>query len=200
MASRDAGHDEPAFLHPTAVVDDGAVVGAGAKVWHFAHVCAGAHVGAASVLGQGVYVGPGVVIGRGCKVQNQVSVYEGVVLADEVFVGPSAVFTNVLRPRAHVSRRDEFLATRVGRRATIGANATILCGVTIGERAFVGAGAVVIRDVAPGRLVLGAPARPVGWVCACGERLADEGAVKRCTRCGASWQQAAHGGIEESPA
>ena len=187
-----------ARVHPSAVVDEGAWLGPGVKVWHFAHVSAGARVGADTVLGQGTYVGPGVEIGRGCKIQNHVSLYEGVVLADEVFAGPSAVFTNVRHPRAHVSRRGEFHPTKIGRRATIGANATIVCGVEVGARAFVAAGAVVTRDVAPGRLVLGNPARPVGWACGCGERLADEGTIKRCERCGSSWREAAHGGVEEA--
>jgi UDP-2-acetamido-3-amino-2,3-dideoxy-glucuronate N-acetyltransferase len=200
--SVEARGDDPAgreaYVHPSAVVDEGAILGAGVRIWHFAHVSAGARVGSGTVLGQGTYVGPGVEIGRGCKIQNHVSVYEGVVLADEVFVGPSAVFTNVRHPRAHVSRRGAFRPTRVGRHATIGANATIVCGVEVGERAFVAAGAVVTRDVAPGRLVLGSPARPAGWVCGCGERLADEGEIKRCARCGASWREAAHGGVEEA--
>lgn len=156
--------DLEASVHPTAIVDEGATIGAGARLWHWVHVCPGAVVGEGSVLGQGVYVGPGVRIGKGCKVQNHVSVYAGVVLEDEVFVGPSAVFTNVYNPRAHVSRRDAFLPTRIGRRATIGANATVVCGVTIGERAFVAAGAVVTRDVPPGALVRGAPARVSGHI------------------------------------
>ena len=198
MGGRGENAEPAASVHPTAVVEDGAVLGAGVRIWHFAHVCAGARIGPGTVLGQGTYVGPGVEIGRGCKIQNHVSVYAGVVLADEVFVGPSAVFTNVRHPRAHVSRRDEFDATRVGRRATIGANATIVCGVAVGERAFVGAGAVVTHDVAPGRLVLGTPARPAGWACACGERLVDEGTIKPCVRCGASWREASHGGVEEA--
>lgn len=198
MGRRGEDEGRETYVHPTAVVDDGAVLGPGVQVWHFAHVSEGARVGSGSVLGQGTYVGPGVEIGRGCKIQNHVSVYEGVVLADEVFVGPSAVFTNVRHPRAHVSRRGEFHPTRVGHRATIGANATIVCGVDVGERAFVAAGAVVTRDVAPGRLVVGNPARPAGWACACGERLAGEGTVKRCDRCGASWREAAHGGVEEA--
>jgi UDP-2-acetamido-3-amino-2,3-dideoxy-glucuronate N-acetyltransferase len=183
-------------VHPTAVVDDGARLGPRVKVWHHAHVCAGADVGEGTVLGQGVYVGPGVRIGRGCKVQNHVSVYEGVTLGDEVFVGPSAVFTNVRNPRAHVSRRGEFAETRVLARATIGANATVVCGVTLGERCFVGAGAVVTRDVPPGALVLGAPARVAGAMCGCGERLPGPGPRFACARCGARWRARAGGGTD----
>lgn len=178
------------------MVDPGAVLEPGVRVWHFSHVSTRAVVGRGSVLGQGVYVGPGVRIGRGCRIQNQVSIYEGVTLEDEVFVGPSAAFTNVRNPRAHVSRRDEFLPTLVGRRATVGANATVVCGVRIGERAFVGAGAVVTRDVPPGVLVLGAPARPAGFACECGEVLPADGDPRRCGRCGAAWRLAAHGGLE----
>lgn len=186
-----------AFVHPTAVVDEGAVLGAGVKVWHFAHVCSRARVGPGTVLGQGVYVGPGVRIGAGCRVQNHVSVYEGVELEDDVFVGPSAVFTNVRNPRAHVSRKGEFLSTRVGRRATIGANATVVCGVTLGAGAFVAAGAVVTRDVAPGVLVKGCPARPAGYACACGEVLERAPGELACGRCGARWRRdAATGGLE----
>ena len=187
-----------AYVHPSAVVDEGAHLEPGARVWHFAHVCRDARVGADTVLGQGTYVGPGVEIGRGCKIQNHVSVYEGVVLEDEVFVGPGAVFTNVRNPRAHVSRREEFETTRVGTRATIGANATVICGVGVGARGFVAAGAVVTRDVAPGQLVAGCPARPIGWVCACGERLGEIGPELACRRCGATWREAAHGGVEEA--
>jgi UDP-2-acetamido-3-amino-2,3-dideoxy-glucuronate N-acetyltransferase len=185
------------FVHETAVVDDGAVLEAGVKVWHFAHVSSAARVGAGSVLGHGVYLGPGVVVGRGCRIQNQVSVFEGVRLEDEVFVGPGAVFTNVATPRAHVSRRDAFLPTLVGRQATIGANATILCGNRLASRSFVAAGAVVTRDVPAGVLVMGTPARPVGWACGCGERLSGSRPPLRCAHCGAGWVDDGEGGITE---
>jgi UDP-2-acetamido-3-amino-2,3-dideoxy-glucuronate N-acetyltransferase len=183
----------PAFVHPTAVVDPGAVLAPGVKVWHFAHVCAGATVGPGTVLGQGTYVGPGVRIGAGCKVQNHVSVYDGVTLEDEVFIGPSAVFTNVRNPRAHVNRRSEFGPTLVRRRATIGANSTIVCGTTIGEAAFVGAGAVVTRDIPPRVLVLGCPGRPAGFACDCGEILPR--AAFTCVRCGAEYASDGGGGL-----
>jgi UDP-2-acetamido-3-amino-2,3-dideoxy-glucuronate N-acetyltransferase len=189
----------PAFVHPTAVIDAGAVLEPGVKVWHHVHVSAGARVGEGTVLGQGVYVGPGVRIGRGCKVQNHVSVYEGVTLEEEVFVGPSAVFTNVLRPRAHVNRKEEFLPTLVRRRATIGANATVLCGRTLGEGAFVGAGAVVTHDVPPRVLVVGAPARAVGFACDCGETLPSGGPLA-CRRCGAAYAKADGGGLRRTDA
>jgi UDP-2-acetamido-3-amino-2,3-dideoxy-glucuronate N-acetyltransferase len=196
--------DAPAaFVHPTAVVDPGATVEPGAKVWHFAHVSEGARVGAGAILGQNVFVGRGVEVGRGCKVQNNVSLYEGVRLEDEAFVGPSAVFTNVRFPRAHVSRRHAFEGTVVGRRATIGANATIVCGVRIGEGAFVGAGAVVTRDVPDYALVLGVPARRVGHACGCGERLprgrGGRGAI-RCAACGAAYLAVRGGGLAPAPA
>lgn len=168
------------FAHPSAVIDDGAKIGAETKVWHFCHVMSGARVGQGCVLGQNVYVGGEATVGDGCKIQNNVSVYDGVHLEDDVFVGPSAVFTNVRHPRAHVSRKDEYSPTRVGRGATIGANATIVCGVSVGEYAFVGAGAVVTRDVAAHALVLGNPARQIGWVCECGERLPAEQVCGRC--------------------
>jgi UDP-2-acetamido-3-amino-2,3-dideoxy-glucuronate N-acetyltransferase len=174
-------------------VDEGAVLGPGVRVWHFAHVCAGATVGAGTVLGQGTYVGPAVRIGAGCKVQNNVSVYEGVTLEDEVFVGPSAVFTNVRNPRAHVNRRGEFLPTRVGRRATIGANSTVVCGTTIGEAAFVAAGAVVTKDVPPRVVVKGCPGRAAGFACDCGELL-PRGALD-CARCGAGYAADGGGGL-----
>lgn len=187
----------PPFVHPSAIVDDGAVLGDGAKVWHFAHVCGGARVGAGSVLGQNVYVGPGVSIGTGCKLQNNVSVYEGVTLEDDVFVGPSAVFTNVRTPRAHVVRRGEFAPTLVRRHATIGANATVVCGVTLEEGAFVAAGAVVTKDVPPFAVVKGVPARVTGFACGCGEMLAGGARPRRfvCARCGAAYARAAGGGL-----
>ena len=159
------------FVHPTAVVDDGAVIGAGTRIWHFAHILPGTRIGERCVIGQNVMVGPKVAIGNGCKIQNNVSIYEGVTLEDDVFCGPSMVFTNVLYPRAHVNRRDEFLPTLVRQGATIGANATIICGTTIGRYAMIGAGAVVSRDVADFALVVGAPARRIGWVSRSGDRL-----------------------------
>lgn len=184
----------PPFVHPTAIVDAGALLEPGVKVWHFAHVCAGARLGAGTSLGQSCYVGPGVAIGKGCKIQNHVSVYEGVTLEDEVFVGPSAVFTNVRTPRAHVSRRGEFAPTRVGRRATIGANATIVCGTTLGEACFVAAGAVVTRNVPPRALMMGSPARPKGWACDCGEPL--RASTVPCPRCGGRYRVRPDGGLD----
>jgi UDP-2-acetamido-3-amino-2,3-dideoxy-glucuronate N-acetyltransferase len=177
----------PYWSHATAVVDAGARVGAGTKIWHFCHVMAGARVGAGCVLGQNVFVAAGAVVGDGCRVQNNVSIYDGVDLADDVFVGPSAVFTNVRAPRAAVSRKGAFVPTRVGRGATIGANATIVCGVEIGAYALVGAGAVVTRDVAPHAVVTGVPARRTGWACLCGEERGR--APARCAACG--WSRGA---------
>lgn len=163
-----------AFVHATAVVDPGAEIGAGTKVWHFCHVSAGARIGARCVLGQNVMVSAGVTVGDGVKIQNNVSLYTGVAVEDDVFLGPSMVFTNVLTPRAFIGRMGEIAPTLVRRGATVGANATVLCGVTIGRYAMVGAGAVVTKDVADHALVVGNPARPVGWVSAAGERLGDD--------------------------
>ncbi len=161
-----------AVIHPSAIVDAGATLGDGTKVWHFAHVCAGARIGAGCSLGQGVYVGNDVVIGDNVKIQNNVSVYDAVTLEDDVFCGPSMVFTNVYNPRSAVSRKDEYRKTRVRQGATLGANCTIVCGTTIGRYAFVGAGAVVNRDVPDFALMLGVPARQAGWMSRHGERLA----------------------------
>lgn len=160
-----------ALVHRTSIVDDGAEVGAGTRIWHFCHVLPGTLIGADCSIGQNCMIGPRVKVGRGAKIQNNVSLYEGVELAEDVFCGPSCVFTNVLTPRAHVSRKDEFGATRVGRGATIGANATIVAPCSIGEFAMIGAGAVVTRDVAPYALVVGNPARQMGWVSRAGERM-----------------------------
>ncbi len=160
-----------AFVHESAYVDEGAEIGSGSKVWHFCHVSAGASVGRDVSIGQNVYVGGRAVIGDGCKIQNNVSVYDDVVLEEDVFCGPSAVFTNVYNPRSAVNRKAEYRTTRVRRGATLGANCTIVCGVTIGEYAFVGAGAVVNLDVVPFALVVGVPARQVGWMSRFGERL-----------------------------
>jgi UDP-2-acetamido-3-amino-2,3-dideoxy-glucuronate N-acetyltransferase len=188
---------ESAFVHPTAEVHEAAGIGADSHIWHFCHVMAGASIGEDVSLGQNCFVAPGVTIGRGSRLQNNVSVYEGVELAEDVFVGPSAVFTNVRNPRAFVSRKDEYEVIRVERGATIGANATIVCGVTIGSYAFVAAGAVVTRDVLPHSLVAGVPATPAGWACRCGERLRfkDEGQAV-CSRCSQVFRY--HGeGVEE---
>lgn len=160
-----------ASVHASAIVDEGAVLGEGTRVWHFAHVCAGARIGDDCSLGQGVFVGNDVHIGRNVRIQNQVSVYDAVTLEDDVFCGPSMVFTNVLNPRAAVPRKDEYRRTLVKRGATLGANCTVVCGVTIGEHAFVGAGAVVTRDVPAYALVVGVPARRIGWMSRHGQRL-----------------------------
>lgn len=174
------------FVHPTALVDAGVEIGRDSKIWHFSHILAGSRMGERCNVGQNVVIGPKATIGNGCKIQNNVSVYEGVVLEDDVFCGPSMVFTNVINPRAHVSRKHEFKVTRVGRGATIGANATIVCGHQLGRYSFIGAGAVVTRDVPDFALMVGNPARQVGWVCMCGERLFDD---LTCPACGAVYQE-----------
>lgn len=158
-------------VHPSAIVDEGAQIGPGSRVWHFVHVCAGARIGAGVSLGQGVFVGNKVRIGDRCKIQNNVSVYDNVTLEDGVFCGPSMVFTNVYNPRALIERKAEYRDTLVKRGATLGANCTVVCGVTIGEYAFVAAGAVVNRDVPAYALMVGVPARQVGWMSEFGERL-----------------------------
>ena len=159
------------FAHPTAVIDSPCEIGAGTRIWHFSHVMQGCRIGERCNLGQNVVVSPGCVLGNGVKIQNNVSVYTGVTLEDDVFCGPSMVFTNVINPRAFIERKSEYKATRVRRGASIGANATIVCGVTLGEYCFVGAGAVVTRDVPDFAIVHGSPAKVRGWVCWCGEKL-----------------------------
>jgi UDP-2-acetamido-3-amino-2,3-dideoxy-glucuronate N-acetyltransferase len=166
--------DPSAFVHESAYVDEPCEIGPGTRIWHFVHVLPGTQIGARCVLGQNVMVGPDVTVGDGCKVQNNVAIYRGVTLEDEVFCGPSCVFTNVLTPRAHVERKDEFAPTRVGRGATIGANATIVCGNDLGQYCMVAAGAVVTRSVADFALVAGVPARRIGWVGRAGERLGSD--------------------------
>lgn len=160
------------FAHPSAVIDPGAIIGPGTRIWHFSHVCSGARIGEAVSIGQNVFVAARAVIGNRCKIQNGVSVYDEVTLDDDVFCGPSMVFTNVWNPRAHVERKQEYRPTRIGRGATLGANCTIVCGVTVGAYAFVGAGAVVNRDVPDYALMVGVPARRIGWVSERGDRLA----------------------------
>lgn len=161
-------------IHPTAIVDDGASIGDGTRIWHFTHVLTGTVIGRNCVLGQNVMIGPDVHLGDGCKIQNNVAIYKGVTLEEDVFCGPSCVFTNVLTPRAFVERKQEFAPTLVRRGATIGANATIVCGNTIGAYAMVGAGAVVTKDVPDYALIVGNPARQIGWVSRAGERLNDD--------------------------
>ncbi len=179
-----SGEPPPHFVHESSYVDEGAVIGDGTKIWHFSHVQAGARIGSGCVLGQNVNVGKGAVIGDNVKVQNNVSIYDGVTLEDDVFCGPSMVFTNVINPRSHVSRKHEFRATLVRRGATLGANCTVICGVTIGRYAFVGASAVLTRDVPDHALVHGSPARQAGWVCRCGEKLEPPDGRAACKACG----------------
>jgi UDP-2-acetamido-3-amino-2,3-dideoxy-glucuronate N-acetyltransferase len=159
------------YQHPTAIVDEGAQIGEGSRVWHFVHVCADARIGKGVSLGQNVFVGNQVVIGDHCKIQNNVSVYDNVTLEEGVFCGPSMVFTNVYNPRALIERKNEYRNTLVKRGATLGANCTIVCGVTIGEFAFIGAGAVINKDVKPYALMVGVPARQIGWMSEHGEQI-----------------------------
>jgi UDP-2-acetamido-3-amino-2,3-dideoxy-glucuronate N-acetyltransferase len=180
-------------LHESSYVDDPVTIGEGTTIWHFCHVLGDVSIGRNCSIGQNVMIGPKVRIGDGCKIQNNVSLYEGIVLEDDVFCGPSCVFTNVLNPRAHVSRKSEFKPTRVGHGATIGANATILCGHSIGAYAFIGAGAVVTRDVSDFALMAGVPAKRIGWISCSGERL---GRDLVCPRDGSRYQQTASGALE----
>ncbi len=175
-------------IHPSAIVDDGARLGAGTRVWHFAHVCGGARIGAGCSLGQNVFVGNDVRIGDRVKIQNNVSVYDAVTIEDDVFCGPSMVFTNVYNPRAAVVRKDQYRPTLVRRGATLGANCTVVCGVTIGQHAFIAAGAVVNRDVPDFALMAGVPARQSGWISRHGERLAlSEGGQACCPHTGETY-------------
>jgi len=178
------------FIHPSSYVDDGCEIGADTKIWHFSHVMAGSRIGRRCNIGQNVVISPQVVIGDNVKIQNNVSVYTGVVLEDDVFCGPSMVFTNVVNPRSHVPRKDEYRHTLVKRGATLGANSTIVCGHTIGCYAFVGAGAVVTKEVPDFGLVVGNPARLTGWMCRCGVKLASGSgppANAQCGACGTSY-------------
>ncbi|WBF66158.1 acetyltransferase [Desulfovibrio subterraneus] len=170
------------FVHESSYVDEGTSIGEGTKIWHFSHILSGTTIGQRCNIGQNVVLGPDVKVGNGCKIQNNVSVYKGVTLEDNVFCGPSMVFTNVFNPRAHVYRMDEARDTRVCEGASLGANCTIVCGVTIGAYAMVGAGAVVTKDVPAHALVFGSPARVRGWVCECGEKLDDTLGCHACNK------------------
>ncbi len=159
------------FAHETAVIDEGSVIGTNTKIWHFSHIMPNSIIGDHCTIGQNVVISPHVRLGNNCKVQNNVSIYSGVICEDDVFLGPSMVFTNVINPRSAINRRDQFLSTHVDRGATIGANATIVCGITIGTYAFIGAGAVVLKDVLPFALLVGNPAKQIGWMSEYGHRL-----------------------------
>jgi UDP-2-acetamido-3-amino-2,3-dideoxy-glucuronate N-acetyltransferase len=187
--------DKGYFVHESSFVDEPCEIGAGTKIWHFSHVMKGSAIGRDCNIGQNVVVSPGVTVGDGCKIQNNVSLYTGVVLEDAVFCGPSMVFTNVVNPRSEIVRRDEYKKTLVRRGATLGANSTVVCGVTIGRYAFVGAGAVVTRDVPDYALVVGNPARRTGWMCRCGIKLEVDGAATACAACGAKYSM--HAGVLE---
>ncbi len=178
------------FVHESSYIDDGAVIGRDTRIWHFSHVMPGAVIGERCNLGQNVVIMPGARLGNNVKVQNNVSIYEGVVLEDDVFCGPSCVFTNVVNPRSHIPRKSEYRETLVRRGTSIGANATILCGLTLGEYSFIGAGAVVRSDVPAFALMVGVPARRVGWMCQCGVRLHLREGKAVCGACGAGYQEA----------
>jgi UDP-2-acetamido-3-amino-2,3-dideoxy-glucuronate N-acetyltransferase len=177
------------LVHDSAYVDEGVAIGAGSKVWHFSHILSGSRIGEDCNIGQNVVIGPDVTVGNGCKIQNNVSVYKGVTLEDEVFCGPSMVFTNVYNPRSAIKRMVELRTTLVKKGATIGANATILCGITIGKYAFIGTGAVVLEDVADYALVVGNPAKRKGWMCACGVQLKFKADIARCAECGRNYRK-----------
>ena len=177
------------FVHPTAIVDEPGEIGEQTQIWHFCHVMSGVRIGARCIIGQNVFIGRGAVLGNNIKVQNNVSIFDGVVLEDDVFCGPSMVFTNVFNPRSFISRKKEFRKTLVRKGATIGANATVVCGYTIGQYAFIGAGAVVTRDVPDYALILGNPGRAKGWVCQCAVSIAFQSGRAACQACGKKYKK-----------
>ena len=189
VAKKPAGSGE-VQIHPSAVIDENVTIGDGTRIWHFSHVLPNSIIGERCNIGQNVVIGPDVTIGNQCKIQNNVSVFKGVTLEDGVFCGPSMVFTNIYNPRAEIGKMDQVRPTLVKRGATIGANATIVCGTTLGRYCFIGAGAVVTKDVREHALVVGNPGRQIGWVCECGERL---DARLSCLQCGGSYVEAKEG-------
>jgi UDP-2-acetamido-3-amino-2,3-dideoxy-glucuronate N-acetyltransferase len=177
------------FVHPTAVVDQPSAIGKGTQIWHFSHIMSGSRIGKNCIVGQNVFIGSGVILGNNIKVQNNVSIYDGVVLEDDVFCGPSMVFTNVFNPRSFISRKKEFRKTVVGKGATLGANATIVCGNKIGQYAFVGAGSVVTKDIPDYALVYGNPGRVKSWICQCAVEIAFRSGKAVCQACGKAYQK-----------
>ena len=170
-----AGIDENIYIHPSATVDEGSEIGAGTKIWHYVHVMPESRIGEDCILGQNVFIGKGAVLGKGVKIQNNVSVYQGVICEDNVFLGPSMVMTNVINPRSNIERKDEMKQTIIREGVSIGANATIVCGVDIGAYSFIAAGAIVVKNVKPFELIIGNPGRPVGWMSRAGQRLKFDG-------------------------
>jgi UDP-2-acetamido-3-amino-2,3-dideoxy-glucuronate N-acetyltransferase len=190
ILNKKGANSEDVFLHPTSIRDEEVMIGAGTKIWHFSHVLSGSKIGKNCNIGQNVVIGPDVNIGNGCKIQNNVSVYKGVTLEDGVFCGPSMVFTNIINPRAEIRKMDQVRPTLVKKGATIGANATIVCGVTLGRYCFIGAGALVNEDILDHALVVGNPAKQIGWACECGEGLKDG---LRCRACGKRYEKTKNG-------
>jgi UDP-2-acetamido-3-amino-2,3-dideoxy-glucuronate N-acetyltransferase len=178
------------FIHSTSEIDEDVEIGEKTKIWHFSHILSGSRIGENCNIGQNVVIGPDVTIGKECKIQNNVSVYKGVTLEDGVFCGPSMVFTNVYNPRAEIRKMDQVRPTLVKKGTTIGANATIICGVTLGKYSFIGAGAVITKDIPDHALVVGNPAKQIGWVCECGEKLNDK---LKCAVCGKAYQKTVEG-------
>jgi len=181
------------YVHESSYIDDGCEIGQGTKIWHFSHILPGTKIGRNCIIGQNVVIGPDVVIGNNCKVQNNVSVFKGVTLEDGVFCGPSMVFTNVYNPRAEIRKMDQLRTTLVKKGTTIGANATIVCGVTLGKYSFIGAGSVVTKDVNDYALVMGNPAKQAGWMCECGERLTDD---LKCPVCEQKYEKVGENVVE----
>ncbi len=177
-------------MHPSAIVDDNVKIGRGTKIWHFSHMLSHSKIGENCNIGQNVVVGPNVDIGKGCKIQNNVSIYKGITLEDGVFCGPSMVFTNIYNPRAEIGKMDQVRPTLVKKGTTIGANATIVCGITLGRYCFIGAGAVVNKNVPDFALVVGNPAKQIGWACKCGERLSDD---LECLACETQYKKSSNG-------